>query len=121
MNFEMNRINKMNDQNVPELFLGHEHAGPKSSAASDGALFPPIPSLKHIALTTATFAVRGTASAPMLTRGRPVHLVLGVRAAEDSGAKYNQLRAAIAASGLPFLSDDELRSEIADRKGIKPR
>jgi antitoxin (DNA-binding transcriptional repressor) of toxin-antitoxin stability system len=56
----------------------------------------------------------------ILRAPEPRRQILSEIAAEGSSAAddYSRIREEIAASGLPMLSDDEVRSEIQERKGV---
>jgi hypothetical protein len=122
--------NLASDANV---FLKGEHAYPQPSAPADGATFPAIPDGNHIArwkqITVATVVVSALGTSSVLRNipnpralplvGFALELPSTVQHAppEIAAERYNQLRREIIAAGIPLLGDNELREEIASRRG----
>lgn len=108
------------------VFLQGEHHLADPSAASGGVSFPATPSLRRFAITTTVVALGTVSAVPDMKGSQPlqnVTLVLPTESSsmptETTAAKFRKLKDEIVASGIPLLSDEDLREEIRDRKGAR--
>jgi hypothetical protein len=123
MTIQLGNPDAMNHQSTPTnvFLLDQNFAYPVPSAKSSGVSFPP--NVTRFVMVT-TVAVFGTC--PTLTTMEPLQNVAFVFPAlshatptETTLERYEKRRKEIVASGIPLLSDEELREEIRDRKGVR--
>ena len=96
------------------------------AAGCGGVTLPSIPTVKEFVVSVSVIAL-GTSALPTDTNDlnpmQNVTLVLPAsvdRASSEATAeRYQALRGEIVAAGIPLLSDDELREEIRERKGVR--
>ena len=86
-----------------------------------GISFSPTHLLKRSALVRSIIVV-GTIPFPghdsdLLSQGIEAHFVFPLSPDPTAKDEYSKIREEIVASGLPMLSDEEVRVEIRDRKG----
>jgi hypothetical protein len=91
------------------------------SSGVGGISFSPLHLLKRTALVS-SIAVIGTIPLPapdsdLTSSGTEVSFVFPSSSDITAEDEYSRIREEIVASGLPMLSDEEVRAEIRERKG----
>jgi hypothetical protein len=116
----------MNDNQVTidlEAFRPEYQHLPQSFEVG-GVSFPPFHLLKRTAVVTGV-AMLGTIPLPATDyldlAADGIEVVFAFPSSSDLTAEddYSRIREEIVASGLPMLSDEEVRTEIRDRKGSR--
>ena len=125
MTIHLDTTKLVNNQTQSNPFISAENQYREPSARVDSVSFSTnaLPVQRFIATgIVALGTVSITTHAPLPPNFQGYRIVLpqtpSVNGASSS-LRYEQLRREIVASGLPLLSDEELRQEIQDRRGIR--
>ena len=126
MKIELKTANLVDNQEPINPFISAQNQYRQPSARVDGVSFSTnSPPVRRFVIATSIIAL-GTASItghsvpPAAFEGHRIVLPETPSASvAPVSARYDQLRQDIIASGVPLLSDEELRQEIQDRKGVR--
>lgn len=118
------KLEGINAHKMINLFVKPEHNYMEATAGCGGVSFPSSASVKRFVVTASVVAI-GTSPIVARSTVKPLQNVRlslpidGRRTPADIGEHYKRLRTEIVAAGIPLLSDEELREEIRDRKGVR--
>lgn len=108
-----------------DTLLLPQNQEPELTVGADGASFPAFPTFRNPVLTSGLIVLgtSSTISRSFDPQAVPTfHIVLPASAEPKPATafeKYKLLKKQMADSGIPLLSDEDLRREIHERKGMR--
>lgn len=122
MNIQLD-VTKMNAEFIPVL-IAPSHQLSETSARIDGISLPDVPILKRTIADSVIGFGTITVGEPLDLGGlQDLKVHIGLPASEarslNLAEQYARLKEEIVAAGIPLLSDEELRAEIRERRGVR--